>query len=83
MTYTPRPMPNLGTVEELRRFVEEEFKQIALQTNETTETYYRPVGHPPFKLRDGIVAFADGIAWNPGLGAGLYEFRGGAWHKLS
>ncbi len=31
---------------------------------------------------EGLVAFADGVNWNPGSGAGLYEYRGGAWNKL-
>jgi hypothetical protein len=36
----------------------------------------------PDDIADGWVAFADGVGWNPGSGAGLYERRGGAWFKL-
>lgn len=82
MPYTPSSMPAITTVEELRRFLEEELQQLALRDNETTETYYRPVNRPPDKLREGLLAFADGTNWNPGAGAGLYEYRGGAWRKL-
>ncbi len=30
----------------------------------------------------GMLAWADGTSWNPGAGAGLYEYRGGAWNKV-
>ena len=42
------------------------------------DTLYKP----PAKLRAGMVALADGTAWNPGSGAGAYVYRGGAWHFL-
>lgn len=36
----------------------------------------------PERAQDGTLAFADGTAWNPGSGRGLYERRSGAWVKL-
>jgi len=36
----------------------------------------------PPKPRDGLVALADGTAWNPGSGAGVYCYYGSAWNKL-
>lgn len=36
----------------------------------------------PVRPATGDLAFADGVSWNPGAGAGLYEYRGGAWFKL-
>lgn len=36
----------------------------------------------PANKAEGWVVFADGTAWNPGAGRGLYEYRSGAWHKL-
>ena len=36
----------------------------------------------PEKPQDGPLAFADGTAWNPGSGRGLYERRASAWVKL-
>lgn len=41
----------------------------------TFETLYAA----PQRLYDGLVAKADGTAWNPGSGAGTYQYRGGAW----
>lgn len=31
---------------------------------------------------EGMVLWADGTSWNPGAGAGLYEYRSSAWNKL-
>ncbi len=36
----------------------------------------------PVSPQDGWIAFADGTAWNPGSGKGLYEYRDAAWYKL-
>lgn len=36
----------------------------------------------PKDIAEGWVAWADGTNWNPGSGAGLYEYRGGSWNKL-
>lgn len=30
----------------------------------------------------GDVVWADGTTWNPGSGAGLYEYRSSTWNKL-
>lgn len=37
---------------------------------------------PPKKLKPGMTVLADGTDWNPGSGAGVYTYYGGAWHKL-
>ena len=36
----------------------------------------------PTKLRDGMIALADGTTWDPGSGAGVYAYYGSAWVKL-
>lgn len=36
----------------------------------------------PVKLREGLIAIADGVKWNPGAGAGTYVYRAGAWRKM-
>lgn len=36
----------------------------------------------PNKYREGTICLADGTDWNPGSGAGVYVYRGGAWHFL-
>jgi hypothetical protein len=36
----------------------------------------------PKKLVEGMTLLADGTNWNPGSGAGVYTYRGGAWRFL-
>lgn len=36
----------------------------------------------PARIFEGMVVKADGTTWNPGAGAGVYAYVGGAWVKL-
>ena len=36
----------------------------------------------PVKVVEGMIVKADGATWNPGSGAGVYLYRGGAWRFL-
>lgn len=36
----------------------------------------------PARPKEGMIVIADGTDWNPGSGAGAYEYKGGAWSKL-
>ena len=36
----------------------------------------------PKKVREGLLAFADGTYWDPGSGRGLYQYVSGSWVKL-
>jgi hypothetical protein len=48
------------------------------------ENMFLTVRHvAPEKPRVPLVAYADGVHWNPGGGEGYYEFRAdNLWHKL-
>ena len=37
---------------------------------------------PPEKPREGDDVKADGTTWNPGSGAGRYNYRSGSWRFL-
>jgi hypothetical protein len=79
--YTPGIVPN--DPKALPDFLVREFAKIAqaLDTADqflTLDTLYAA----PAKYRDGMVCKADGTTWNPGSGAGVYVYRGGAWHFL-
>jgi hypothetical protein len=43
---------------------------------------FTPLSSAPSPTTDGDVAYADGVGWNPGGGAGLYVRTGSAWVKL-
>jgi hypothetical protein len=36
----------------------------------------------PAKPREGDIVLADGTSWDPGSGAGTYQYRGGTWNLL-
>lgn len=36
----------------------------------------------PTKVWENMIRTADGTNWNPGGGAGVYQYRGGTWNKL-
>ena len=79
--YTPGNVPtDTAAIVEFLRY---EFQKIAqaIDTPDeriTLETLYAA----PQKFREGTVALADGTTWNPGAGAGVYVYRGAAWHLL-
>lgn len=43
---------------------------------------YETLYAAPKKLFDGLTVKADGTSWNPGSGAGAYQYRNGAWRFL-
>lgn len=82
MAYTPRVNTGVKTSEEIIRYMMEEFRRISISLSETTEVELRQVAVAPSKPREGMIVSADGTNWNPGAGAGAYEYKGGAWSKL-
>lgn len=82
MAYNPQPPADIRTVEDLRKWIEEEFKALAREMVETIALELRPVHRAPSRPRAGMIVSADGTDWNPGSGAGAYEYIGGAWVKL-
>lgn len=82
MSYLPTQMPAINSVEELRRFVEDELTRIS-QAIDAPEFVTFEVKHvAPTRPTAGMIAFADGTNWNPGSGRGLYEYRTSSWVKL-
>lgn len=37
---------------------------------------------PPARVYEGMLVYADGASWNPGAGAGIYQYRGSSWVKI-
>lgn len=82
MTYRPPSIPPYETVDQLRVWLEEEFRTIATAMTETTTIDLRPINRAPDKPRDGMIIYADGTNFDPGAGEGVYGREGGAWVKL-
>lgn len=82
MSYNPSSPLNVTDIDGLRKYVELEFRAIAAELAQMSAVDLRQVGQAPKKPRAGMIASADGVGWNPGAGAGAYEFKGGVWVKL-
>lgn len=65
-------------------WLQEELQQIAgfLLYMELDRVNLVPLAVEPLRKREGDVANADGTNWNPGSGAGLYQYLSGSWVKL-
>ena len=78
--YAPEPVPPLA---DLPGYIVRELLRIAANFAQIYEgDVVRPRGSPPAKPREGMLAVADGVGWNPGAGKGLYEYKSGGWVKL-
>jgi hypothetical protein len=69
-------------VDELRKWVEEEFRRVAQSTEVVDNIRYNVLYNPPAYMIEGMTVYADGTLWNPGGGKGLYQRTVGAWVKL-
>lgn len=78
--YIPAEVP----IEYDQQFFAEELRRISgqLQVMELPYLLLVPQHVEPVKLYEGVVAHADGSDWNPGHGAGLYEYTDGEWVPL-
>lgn len=82
MVYAPKIPTEITSLEELRQFLDEELRSIALEMDKVGVMQMDLQFNAPLKPREGMVVFADGTSWNPGSGRGMYERRGGVWTKL-
>jgi hypothetical protein len=82
MPYTPTVPPEFANVSEAREWFVNELRRVSEEFNETIAIELRQVGKAPTRPREGMIVSADGTNWNPGAGAGAYEYLGGVWVKL-
>lgn len=75
--YTPTPVPD--NIEDLKQFLQEEFKSVSNASNNQADGHADKVYVEPPKPRTGDKRYADGTNWNPGQGEGLYYFDGTVW----
>ena len=77
MTYKAVPLPDAP------ESVNREFSRIEQSWSAAVPfVFLATLNVAPDKPRAGMVALADGTNWNPGSGAGVYAYYGGAWVKL-
>lgn len=79
--YAPTPVPtDAGAIPQYLATELQALAQSLLNTQEFV--IFKELNVAPAKPRKGMVCLADGTNWNPGAGAGLYVYRGAAWHLL-
>lgn len=83
MPYNPPRISDVSTLDDLRQVMQEELEKISKEFNETIALDLRTVHQEPKRPRDGMIVSADGTDWNPGSGAGAYEYVGGNWRRVS
>ena len=76
--YTPAVPPTEAG--ELPTYLQNNMSSISSMLNSPVK-HFPPLNKEPLKPREGDLAFADGSAWDPGEGRGLYYFDS-AWIKL-
>lgn len=81
--YQPKFPPINPDAKALAQYVNDELQAVAQSQGDTVDFVQFNVLHvAPKRPREGMVAWADGTDWAPGVGAGLYQYVGGAWAKL-
>lgn len=81
MAYIPKPSPLESA--QFQAWVRGEIEAIAREWLQPQQFLMLDTLHAqPKKFREGTVVLADGSDWDPGSGAGVYVYRGGAWHFL-
>jgi hypothetical protein len=83
MAYVPQPFNTFSSFEEMSRFLQAELLSISSSIGQAENGYQEVLSVAPDKPREGLVVYADGTNWNPGGGAGLYEYAGGVWRRLN
>ena len=81
MSYEPENFRG-GSQEEIIAWVFNEFIKLkaALQAKLDLQASFKT--EPPARVKDGLIAAADGVNWDPGARKGIYLYRDGSWHKL-
>ena len=79
--YIPGTVPTESAM--LTEFLRVELDKIARAKDDADDVLNLTTLYaPPRKYREGTLAKADGVTWNPGSGAGVYLFRASAWRFL-
>lgn len=84
MSYSASNIPRFSSLADAEQFLREELAKLAVELRvvEVDEVYHTVLTAAPAKTNVGMVVYADGTAWNPGAGEGLYVRTSGGWVKL-
>ena len=79
-SYTPGQVPT--DPKDFHRFMREEFDKISATVALLAAGHLDMQYAAPAKPRDGDIRYADGTAWNPGAGKGIYYYKATVWTLL-
>jgi hypothetical protein len=79
------PKPFMGSdLASLAMYVQDELQSIARSQSDTLDAVQlNTLNREPARPREGLICKADGTNWDPGSGAGIYEYTNSAWALLS
>lgn len=80
--YKPEPVSDVSDVPQLVRYLQNELDNIRKAFLHTLPKRIDWLHAEPSRPREGDIAGADGIDWNPGSGEGVYAYYAGTWNKL-
>lgn len=78
-TLDASPDPNSVDTRELLHFVVQELNKVAAASALSAQGRRDLLGAEPSRPREGQLVYADGVGWDPGQGAGTYQFDGTNW----
>lgn len=73
--YVPGQIPTASA--DLSRFLADEHERISQGMSTVWDVPVLTTA--PAKPRQGMIRYADGTAWNPGSGEGLYVYKTAGW----
>lgn len=80
--YQPQPL-NAGSLPALVASLEQELQRLSQALAQPADyAALKTIYAEPKRVFEGMVIKADGTTWDPGSGAGVYAYVGGAWTKL-
>lgn len=77
--YTPEPYQYSPDPAVLWRYLDRELVKISAAFAQSGRWEMPTLHVEPEKPREGMIVQADGTDWDPGSGAGVYQYTGGAW----
>ena len=80
--YQPQAISSAESMDELVAYISRELGAVSAAMELARAGRVDKSFAPPGKVEEGVVVLADGVSWNPGAGAGVYCYYGGAWKHL-
>ena len=83
--WVPDPAHGISTEPKaILSYMSRQFRNLAatLEAFQVNWVQMTVVHNEPDKPRAGMMVEVDGTNWDPGSGAGLYIYRGGAWTRI-